>query len=238
MAAKKYFVDINLNKNQITEFSLENRINDPLDPKSGEIYFNLNDKKIKFFDGAGWQSIGEISAKYLTYKGAIAHSSEEPLDSKIGDVYVFSSNGKTINFSQMEVEIGDFAIYNGNSWDILQKNTDIKNASQETNGLISIASENETFDGKINNKAITPLGLEKFRKNKTLTTVLEFVDYKITSDGNIIIHNLNNKNIIVEFFENEEKVILFYKIIDDNSILVKSNFDIFNIKIIIFGHKA
>ena len=94
MAAKKYFIDLNLNKNQITELSLENRNSDPSLPVSGEIYFNVVDKKIKFYDGNDWQSLGQVSADYVVYKGTLLHTSPQPVLPKTGDMYIFSNSGK------------------------------------------------------------------------------------------------------------------------------------------------
>ena len=236
MAAKKYFVDINLNKNQITELSLENRNIDPISPVSGEIYFNNIDKKIKFYDGAAWQSLGQVSADYLSYKGTLQHADNEPTNSKIGDVYVFSSNGKTVFFNQQTVEIGDFIIYNGQKWDILQKNIDLKNATKDIEGLIKLASQEEVNIGIENTKAITPLTLEGFRKNRTLSSVLLFDNQAITANGLTLTHNLNNKNIALEFYHNDEKIMLDYKTISENAIMIKTTFDLDEVRVVIIGH--
>lgn len=236
MAAKKYFVDINLNKNQITELSLENRNIDPVSPVSGEIYFNNIDKKIKFYDGFVWQSLGQISADYLSYKGTLLHTDNEPINKKTGDVYVFSSNGKTSFFNQQVVEVGDFAIYNGKNWDILQKNTDLKSATQEIEGLIKLASQEEVNIGLENTKAITAYTLEGFRKYRALPSILLFDNQRITINGLTLTHNLNNRNISLEFYQNDEKIILEYKTVSDNAIMIKTTFDLDGVRIIIIGH--
>ena len=236
MAAKKYFVDLNLNKNQITELSLENRISDPSIPVSGEIYFNSIDKKIKFYDGSSWQSIGQISADYVVYKGTLAHTASTPSSPKTGDLYIFSSSGTAVNFGNQKVESGDFVIYNGSSWDIIQKNLNLEIATETEAGIIELATQNEVNTGTDSNRVITPATLEGYRLNKTLSSVILFDNQTITIDGVTLTHNLGNKNISLEFFQNNEKIILSYTTPTVNTVLVKSTFELNNVNIIVMGH--
>ena len=237
MAAKKYFVDLNLNKNQITELSLENRSSDPQTPVSGEIYFNYLDKKIKFYDGGDWQSIGQISADYVVYKGTLEHTASLPTSPKIGDLYIFSTSGEAVNFNDEMVEAGDFVIYDGTKWDIIQKNSNLQNATFDTSGLITLATQNETNAGIVNNKAVTPTTLNGYRINNTLSSVLLFPDNAIDLSGITLQHNLGNKNIIVEFYLDDEKIILDYTTPTADTVNVKTTFMLDNVNIIIMGCK-
>lgn len=236
MAAKKYFVDLNLNKNQITEFSLENRIENPQSPVSGEIYFNSVDKKIKFYDGTSWQSVGQVSADYVIYKGTLAHSANAPNTPRTGDLYVFSSAGTATNFGNAVVEVGDFVIYNGTTWDVLQRNLNLQSANEQSAGLVELATQTEVNTGTDAGRVITPATLEGYRLNKTLSSVLLFENQTIYTTGTTLTHNLNNKNIMVEFYESNEKIILDYTTPTVNTINVKTNYQLSGINIIVIGH--
>ena len=237
MAAKKYFVDLNLNKNQITELSLENRETDPSSPVSGEIYFNSNDKKIKFYDGSSWQSIGQVSADYVVYKGTLAHSASAPSSPKIGDLYFFSSSGIAVNFGNQTVESGDFAIYNGTTWDIIQKNLNIELATDGTAGVVELATQNEVNAGTDAGRVVTPATLEGYRLDRTLSSVLLFTNRTITVAGTTLTHNLGNKNLVLEFYQGNEKIILSYTTPTANTVLVKTTYEITGIDIIVMGCK-
>ena len=243
MAAKKYFVNLNLNKNQILDLSLENRISNPDSPSLGQIYFHIVEKKIKIFDGTAWQSITEggggsnISADYLIYKGSLNYSDSAPISPRRGDLYIFSGGpGVATNFGNEKVESGDFVIYNGTTWDIIQKNLNIENATQEVSGIISLASQSETNEGMIANKAITPVTLDGYKTVNTLSSVLLFENQTITTSGKIINHNLNNKNISVDFYFENEKVVLNYSTPTINTIEIKTTYDLVGVNVVIIGH--
>jgi hypothetical protein len=238
LAAKKYFVDLNLNKNQITEFSLENRQSNPALPVSGEIYYHSIDKKIKFYDGSSWQSIGEISADYLVYKGTIAHSASAPSSPKIGDVYVFSSSGTATNFGGAVVETGDLLIYNGSSWDIIQKNLNLQTATETETGLVEIATQNEANAGTDTARVITPATLDGYRLNKNLTSAIVFDNQTITVAGTTLTHNLATKNIVLDFYLNDEKIVLSYSMPTTNTVTVKSTMEISGVYVTVIGKKS
>jgi hypothetical protein len=240
LAAKKYFVNLSLNKNQILDLSLENRSSYPDSPSLGQIYFHTVEKKIKIFDGSVWQSISESkaieAADYLIYKGSLNHLDNSPLSPRTGDLYIFSSPGIAINFGNQKVENGDFVIYNGTTWDIIQKNLNIENATQEVSGIISLASQIETNEGMIANKAITPVTLDGYKIANTLSSVLLFENQTITAAGKFINHNLNNKNISVNFYLENEKVILNYLTPTPNTIEIKTTYDLIGVNVVIIGH--
>jgi len=238
LAAKKYFVDLNLNKNQITEFSLENRENNPSSPVSGEIYYHSIDKKIKFYDGTDWQSIGQVSAEYVVYRGSLAHSASIPASPKIGDLYIFSSSGTATNFGGEIVEIGDLVIYNGTTWDILQRNLNLQTATETSTGLIELATQNEANTGSDTSRAITPATLDGYRLNRNLTSSVSFSDRTITVSGTTLTHNLATKDIIVDFYINDEKIILTYTTPTTNTILVSSTIQLENVDVVVIGKKS
>jgi hypothetical protein len=235
LAAKKYFVDLNLNKNQITEFSLENRDNNPISPVSGEIYFNSVDKKIKFYDGSSWQAVGEVAANYVVYRGTLAHNASVPASPKSGDLYIFSSAGTATNFGSPVIEVGDFIIYNGSTWDVIQKNIDLQTATETSTGLVELATQDEADAGTDSSRVITPVTLNGYRINKAIPSILLFENQTITVAGTTLTHNLNNKNISLEFYDGNEKIILSYTTPTSNTVTVKSTFELTGIKVLVIG---
>lgn len=235
MAAKKYFVDINLNKNQITEFSLENRNSNPNSPVAGEIYFHTTEKKVKFYDGTSWQSLGEIAANYVVYKGTLAHTASVPASPRSGDLYIFTSAGTATNFGSPVVEVGDFIIYNGSGWDVIQKNLDLQTATENSTGLVELATQNETNTGTDTGRVITPATLDGYRINKAIPSVLLFENQTITVAGTTLTHNLSNKNISLEFYDGDEKIILSWTTPTINTVTVKSTIELPGIKVVVIG---
>lgn len=54
MAEKHYFIDLHLHKQQILEGRFENRSTHPLDPESGQFYFNTVLNKFLGWNGVEW----------------------------------------------------------------------------------------------------------------------------------------------------------------------------------------
>lgn len=238
MAAKKYFVDLNLNKNQITECSLENRTTNPDAPVTGEIYFHTVDKKIKFYDGSVWQSLGQVAAEYVAYKGSLAHSASIPASPKIGDMYIFSSAGTAVNFGNEVVEVGDLVIYNGSTWDIIQKNLNLQTATETAAGLIELATQNETNAASDTTRAVTPATLEGYRTHKNIASVANFSNQTITVAGVALTHNLGTKNITVDFYKNDEKIVLSYTTTNTNTVTVSSTIELSEVYVTVIGKKS
>lgn len=62
MSERKFFVDLNMNQNQVKGFVEENRTAAPINPKVGQRYFNTTDNKSYVWDGSAWVAGKEYTA--------------------------------------------------------------------------------------------------------------------------------------------------------------------------------
>lgn len=60
MASKRYLVDIDLNKNQLTNAVIQNLATPPSTPKEGQIYYNTATKKMMGYLGNAWVDLSNI----------------------------------------------------------------------------------------------------------------------------------------------------------------------------------
>ena len=68
-----FLTNINLNKNELQNAVIQNLSADPASPRTGQIYYNTNDKVLKQFNGTTWDVVGkELSpATYSAVGGVI-----------------------------------------------------------------------------------------------------------------------------------------------------------------------
>ena len=198
MAAKKYFVDIDLNKNQLVNTVLEKTTEAAVvGAIQGQVIFDTGSKTLKYYDGQTWQSTETRLDGALQYKGPIAPGAAAPTDPQKGDLYVFNAGGQATNFGTPAptVENGDFAIYNGTGWDIIQGNTNIVAATSSEAGIVKLATDQETIDGADSTIAITPAGFMAWA-SQTNNVIARKRIYNITikSDGTSVI-NLTSQDL-------------------------------------------
>ena len=62
--AKKYLVDIDLNKNELQNAVIQNLAADPANPIKGQTYFNTTTNKLRAYNGTAWDEVpsGTVSA--------------------------------------------------------------------------------------------------------------------------------------------------------------------------------
>ena len=208
MAAKKYFVDIDLNKNELVSAVLQNIASGSVStPVAGQIIFDSGDSVLKYYDGSAWQASQTRLEGALQYKGAIAHDASAPGDPQSGDLYVFSSAGTATAFGSVVVEIGDFLIYNGASWDVIQSN--VVNATTTDKGIVELATDAETITGTDDGRAITPSNLTAWadQTDKTVVRKRVYSNQTIATTGTTLTHGIGSDDPqVVVYDSNDDEV--------------------------------
>jgi hypothetical protein len=215
MARNKYFVNIDLNQNELLNLILQkitsNSISTPL---SGRIIFDSNDNLLKYYDGAIWQSSKTRLEGAIQYKGIIIdYESPAVSNSLTGDLYVLGSNGVLSNYNGAIVNIGDFIIYNGSGWDLIRGNIIFANESKK--GIAEIATDAETIIGEDSNIVITPANLTSWalQQNKNIIRERVFINETISTSGTVFTHELGNDNPIVCVYDyNGNEIVTAVKI--------------------------
>ena len=205
MAAKKYFVDIDLNKNELVSAVLQNIASGSVStPVAGQIIFDSGDSVLKYYDGSAWQASETRLDGALQYKGSIAHGADAAAGAQTGDLYVFSSAGTATNYGGTVVEIGDFAIYNGDTWDIIQGNS--VDASESDKGVVELATDAETITGSDSVRAITPSNLTAWaiQSNKTVVRKRVYSNQTISTTGTTLTHGIGTDDPQVAVYDSND----------------------------------
>ena len=211
MAQKRFFVDLQLNKNAIKSAVLENvAVSGVNAPATGQIAFDTASSKLSFYNGSSWESVGQLAVDTVNYKGSLG-TDAMPAGANAGDLYVVgSSESATMASAALAktIEIGDFVIHNGAGWDVIQGNLSISNASTSVAGLIAIATDQETITGTDSTKAVVPSALKAFAdiENKTITRKRVYTGQNISTTPNILTHGIGRSDVHVSVYSAGELI--------------------------------
>jgi hypothetical protein len=200
MAAKKFFVDLDLQKQALKNAKLENvAVSGVTSPVTGQVAFDTASSKMAFYNGSSWEVVGQLAVDTVNYKGGIAASGTVASPDN-GDMYIFTDAGTATNFGNVVVQAGDFAIYDGTKWDIIQKN--IEAASESVAGYVQLATDTETNAGTVNDKAVSPKRLDDWanQANKTVVRKRTYTGQDLSSPV-VLTHGLGNNNVIVSVYD-------------------------------------
>jgi hypothetical protein len=247
MAARKYFVDLDLNYNTLTNAVLENTTATSItNPEAGQIIFDTGSKTLKYWNGTAWQSSETRLEGALQYKGSIIDLANNNPNTKIenpqiGDLYVFACDGASYYFTGNEmghVEVGDFAIYNGGGWDIIQGNTE--NATETTFGLVQLASTAELDQivdiSLVGNNVLTVGAFKAWANNSQRPVVKKraFPNTLIKTDGTTkLFHLLERDEPQVVVYDAQRNVIEVLVEYASGSVTLTSNSQIENAYVVI-----
>jgi len=246
MAARKYFVDLDLNYNTLTNAVLENTTAASItNPETGQIIFDTGSKTLKYWNGKTWQSSETRMEGALQYKGSVIDLENQNPNTKIenpqtGDLYVFACAGTSYYFTgddRGKVEEGDFAIFNGSTWDVIQGNTEI--ATESTFGLVQLApsaeldSLNPQTDG---NKVVTVKSFRDWANNPQRPVVKKriFPNTLIKTDGTTkLFHLLERDEPQVAVYDAQRNAIEVLVEYASGSVTLTSNSQIENAYVVI-----
>jgi hypothetical protein len=249
MAARKYFVDLDLNYNTLTNAVLENTTATSItNPETGQIIFDTGSKTLKYWNGTAWQSSETRLEGALQYKGSIINlenrndnpDNPPPIQNpQIGDLYVFACDGTSYYFTGDDrgtVEVGDFAIYNGIGWDVIQGNTE--NATSNTFGLVQLASsaEIDVAAEEDLNKVITVGSFKAWANNAQRPVVKKriFPNTLIKTDGTTkLFHLLERDEPQVAVYDSQRNAIEVLVEYASGSVTLTSNSPVENAYVVI-----
>lgn len=204
MARTKYFIDINLQKNELLNLVIQKTtISAIQNPIAGQIIFDTSDNLLKYYDGAIWQASVNRLEGALQFKGIISDYTQPAVsDAQAGDLYILGANGVISNYNGDTVKIGDFIIYSGSGWDTINGN--IIFSTEDDMGIVQeIATTEETIDGLDQGRVVTPLALSNWalQTNKNVIRQRVYVNHTISTLGTTFTHDIGNDNPIVAVYD-------------------------------------
>lgn len=238
MAQRKFFVDVDFNQNQIKQAVAENRIASG-GGVAGQIAFDTVTNKFAFYNGTSWEVVGQLDVTTVNYRGSIAYNASEPSPKDPGDMYIFSNSGTVVTpwwNGSGEVQSGDFIIYSGSAWDVIQKN--VEAAREDVAGYVRLATTGETNTGTDNTTAVSPRNLTKFRLNKTLSSTYINNDVDLVANvGYPITHGFNSPLVQVVVYDSTGQQIEVEVVVTSSTVVtLKATANVNNCKVIIIAH--
>ena len=201
MASKKYFVDLDLQKQSLLQAVVQNIAASGVDtPSIGQIIFNLETNQLAYHNGSGWQNVSQVTVDTVNYKGGIA-ASGTVVSPDTGDMYIFTTSGVATNFGGVTVESGDFTIYNGSTWDTIQRNIDY--ATTSTSGFVQLSTDNEAITGTSTTKVITPSNLTAWQNqtDKTVVRKRVYANQSLSPTPLVLTHGIGSSDVVVQVFD-------------------------------------
>lgn len=240
MAQRKFFVDVDLNKNQLKQARLENiAVSGVGGAVSGQVAFDTATNKLAFYNGSSWEVVGQLAVDTVNYKGGIAYNASEPSPKDQGDMYIFNSggtNGSAWWTGSQVVQAGDFVIYSGSAWDVIQKN--VEAASETVAGYVELADDTETNAGTDATRAVSPRRLSDYRLNKTLaSTYIASTVNLVANTGYAITHGFNSTLVQVVVYDSTSTQIEVEVVVTSATVVtLTSTTNINGCKVIIIAH--
>jgi Zn/Cd-binding protein ZinT len=151
-------------------------------------------------------------------------------------MYIFTTAGTVTWASNAIVQAGDFVIYDGTKWDVIQKN--VEAATESVAGYVQLATDTETNAGTVNTKAVSPRRLSDYRLNKKLASTYVVSSTAISTSGTNIDHNLNSDLVSVSVYDSDGYQIEVQVLIASNNrvTLTSGTTSLSACKVVIVGH--
>jgi len=176
----------------------------------------------------------DLIAGGVTYKGGIA-ASGTVTNQNIGDMYIFTTSGIATNFGGMTVEAGDFAIWNGTTWDVIQRNIDY--ATTTTSGFVQLSTDNEAISGTSTTKVITPSNLKSWAEqtDKTVVRKRVYENQNVSTTPLTYTHGIGYKDVIIKTYLNSDGSEVLLDISKGNGTFVIRSTKSINVDIVVMA---
>lgn len=207
---KKYYVPIDLNGNEVMNFSAERLATAPVTTFPGRTYFDttLDTLRIRNAADTSWIDIGSLPPGLFKLTGTIADANTNPAfpaSPAEGDVHLIITTAGTVG--GLTVEPGDMLVYVAAQWTVIEKNQ--IRATELVEGYTRLATQAETDAGTDDTTAITPLKLKTYLANLKFVKQYEAV---ITGDGVLtefpVVHALGTTSVQVEVSDATGKTVV------------------------------
>lgn len=229
---------IELNKNELKNAKVHNTVVSGIStPTSGQIAFDTASNTLQYYNGSDWRSVDQLSVEAVAYKGSLAYDAAEPSPKETGDMYIFSSAGTVSWAANAVVQVGDFVIYNGSTWDVIQGN--VVAASETVAGVVELATDAETLTGTDTSRAITPANLEHVRDQRKLVSSYGTTIASLSANtATTVTHSLNTQDVIVQVFVAGQEIILDVISTGVDAITVESTTALSDVRVVVLGYKS
>jgi len=238
MAAKPFYADIDLHKNQLLQAAFQSSATAPTGPVNGQVYFNTSDNNFYGWNGTSWINLSQVVTNVLTVKGEISNADTNPSypsSPATGDTWFITTNAGTVGGTA--VEIGDQLIYDGTSWFVLQRN--LQAATESIGGFVQLATQAEANAGSNDTKAITPLKLAQFLINFLYARKFAInITSLAANTPTTVTHGLAlaaQEDAVVAFYQGGVEIELLWTPTSVNAGTVTSNQALSNVKVVIVG---
>lgn len=235
MAAQKYYANIELNQNQIKNVIVETTTTAAVGSTvAGRLIFDTVNNVIKYYDGSNWQTVENRFSGQIIYKGAIAHNASSPTPAAInGDLYVFTSAGTATNYGNFLVEIGDYVIYDGSNWKIIQGNIIL--ASESNSGLVKFATDNEVTS-ETDDVSMTPANIYYWadQTNRTVERKRFYsTNVTIGPTGETFTHGIGKDDPKVTVYNSSGQIINLQVVKGSGTVTITSNTEQIGLTVVI-----
>ena len=226
MAAQKYYANIELNQNQIKNVVLETTTPTTVGGTiSGRVIFDTDDSSLKYYDGTNWQKVEARFDGSVNYKGSITYDQAAASSPVNGDLYSFSSAGTATNYGNVVVETGDYTIYDGTNWKVIQGNVIL--ASETNSGLVRLADEvgYSEVTSETDDVVMTPADAYIWadQTNKAVVRKRVYTSQTINSSGVIYTHAIGKDHVRVTVYDSNSNVIHLQVVKGSGTVTISSN---------------
>ena len=148
--AKKFLVDIDLNKNELQNGVIQNLASDPSNPIKGQVYFNTTTNKFRVYNGSSWSEMGTGGGSVTSVGVSNADDGGLTISGSPVTTSGTISVGHTNILTNAQTTSGIYPIKIDKNGHITEYGTALGNVSTTADGLIpAFSSANQDSSTKV-----------------------------------------------------------------------------------------